>query len=282
MNWAAYIRMTRPPNSILMYLAVLVGVLFSDSRNLTPATAVLSFATAYGLNGASMVVNDYFDRETDAVNRPERPIPSGAVKPAEAIRYSILLTAVGLAASALTSPACLAVASAAYLTSFLYNWRLKKAGLLGNSLVSVDVVAPFIYGAVLSDGYINPRVLVFTLLAFLANNGREVVKGISDVEGDRLRDVRTVAALYGGKAAAVVGAAHYMAAVALSPLPYLLGYVGLLYLPIVAAADAGFTYTSIAIVRRPIEENAIRQKRLTLLWMFIALLAFALGGLYLG
>jgi geranylgeranylglycerol-phosphate geranylgeranyltransferase len=229
-----------------------------------------------------MVINDYFDRETDAVNRPERPIPSGAVRPVEAVRYSALLSAIGLASAALTSPACLAVASAAYLTSFLYNWRLKRVGLLGNSLVSVDVVAPFIYGAVLSDGYINPRVLVFSLLAFLANNGREVVKGISDVEGDMLRDVKTIAARYGGRAAAVIGSAHYIAAVALSPLPYLLGYAGLPYLPIVAVADAGFTYTSIVIVRAPTPENSLRQKRLTLLWMFIALLAFAVGGLYLG
>lgn len=281
MGLSDYITITRPPNSILMYVAVLVGVLFSESRHITPATAALSFVTAYGLNGASMAINDYFDRMSDAVNKPERPIPSGKIAPRGAILYSTILAAVGLAAAALTSLYCFTVASLAYIISFLYNWRLKKNGLLGNSLVSVDVVAPFIYGSVMSDGYLSSRILIFGFLAFLANNGREVIKGMSDVEADAVRGVVTVAGRHGMKAAALVGSAHYLSAVALSPLPYLLGYVGPLYLPTVGLANAGFIYTSASIVRKPNSENSLRQKRLSLLWMFIALLSFIVGGLYL-
>ncbi len=282
MGVKAYIMITRPPNSLLMYVAVIVGVLFSETKTITPITASLAFITAYGLNGASMVINDYFDRESDAINKPSRPIPSGLITPTNAILYSTGLAAAGLVSAALTSFPCLAVASLAYLASFLYNWRVKKKGILGNMLVSVDVVAPFIYGAVLSDGFISPRILIFAALAFIANNGREVIKGISDVEADAVRDVATVARLYGAGFASLVGASHYWAAVALSPLPYLLGYVNILYIPIVLIADTGFIYTSLSILRNHSGYNADRQKKLSLLWMFIALLSFIAGGLDLG
>ncbi|MEM1945285.1 MAG: UbiA family prenyltransferase [Nitrososphaerota archaeon] len=276
---ADYLTLTRPPNSILMYVAVLVGVLFSETRQITPVTAVLSFITAYGLNGASMVINDYFDRLSDAVNKPQRPIPSGRVAPGNAVIYSIGLAAAGISAAAMTSVQCLALASLAYTVSFLYNCRLKASGLLGNALVSIDVVAPFVYGAVMADGFVSARVLTFGLLAFLANNGREVIKGISDVEADRVRGVVTVAAKHGPRTAAYVGSAHYVTAVALSPIPYLLRYVGPLYLPIVGAAGGGFIYTAISIIIRSDAENSLRQKRLSLLWMFIALVSFLVGGL---
>jgi geranylgeranylglycerol-phosphate geranylgeranyltransferase len=282
MGLRAYVGITRPPNSLLMYVAVMIGVLFSSSKTISPLMAILAFITAYGLNGASMVINDYFDKESDAVNKPTRPIPSGLITPTNAIRYSIGLAAAGIISAALTSIPCLAVASTAYFISFLYNWRMKKTGLLGNSLVSIDVVAPFIYGSVLADGFVTPRVLVFAILAFIANNGREVIKGISDVDADAVRGVSTVARRYGAGAAALVGSFHYWVAVALSPLPYMLGYVNIFYLPAVAIADMGFIYTSYSILKEPSGTNSEKQKKLSLLWMFIALLSFIVGGLDLG
>ncbi|RLG00873.1 MAG: hypothetical protein DRN47_00500 [Candidatus Wolframiiraptor sp.] len=146
-------------------------------------------------------------------------------------------------------------------------------------IVSVVVVAPFIYGAVLSDGYISPRLITFILPVYLSNLGREVIKGISDVEGDAVRGVRSVARIMGEDFAAKLGAALYVAAVSLSPLPYLLELVGWIYLPIVLIADVGFIYCSLSIIRSPTRENSLRVKKQTLLWMLIALIAFISGAL---
>ncbi len=278
----AFVSITRPPNGLLMFIAVLVGVIFSENQRITLEQALLAMVTAYGLNGSSMVINDYFDRDTDLISNPSRPIPAGLIAPREALIYSTILATAGLVAAALISIACLIFAALAYAAAFIYNARLKKSGFLGNMMVSVDVVAPFIYGAIVSDGLITPRVLAFAVLAFIANTGREVIKGIVDVEGDAARNVATVARVKGERYAAYLGAGLYLLAVALSPIPYVLNYVSTYYLYAVALADVGFIYSALKIIRNPTRENARRQKNLTLLWMLLALVSFVVGGLTRG
>ncbi|MCS7135883.1 MAG: UbiA family prenyltransferase [Nitrososphaerota archaeon] len=274
----AYIKLTRPQNGIMMFIAVLVGVLFSEGRTITAYQAILAFVTAFSLNGSSMAINDYFDKDVDAINLPSRPIPSGIVSPKGAIIFSLILGALGLIAATFTSYVCLAFATVAYTSAILYNSFVKTTGLPGNMLVSFNVVAPFVYGSLMIDGTVGERVLIFALLAFLANTGREVIKGISDVEGDALRGVRSVARSIGEKKAAVLGAVLYVSAVCLSPLPYVLGYVSSLYIPIVLVCDSGFVYSSISIIKSPTKENAIKVKNQSLAWMFIALISFIVGG----
>ncbi len=278
----AFVSITRPPNGLLMFIAVLVGVIFSENQRITLEQALLAMVTAYGLNGSSMVINDYFDRDTDLISNPSRPIPAGLIAPREALIYSTILATAGLVAAALISIACLIFAALAYAAAFIYNARLKKSGFLGNMMVSVDVVAPFIYGAIVSDGLITPRVLAFAALAFIANTGREVIKGIVDVEGDAARNVATVARVKGERYAAYLGAGLYLLAVALSPIPYVLNYVSTYYLYAVALADVGFIYSALKIIRNPTRGNARRQKNLTLLWMLLALVSFVVGGLIRG
>jgi geranylgeranylglycerol-phosphate geranylgeranyltransferase len=275
----ALLRLTRPPNAILMYIAVIAGIVLSDSKSFQPSKLALALITAYGLCGSSMGFNDYFDREVDRVNAPWRPIPSGAVLASEAAAFSAALGALGLASSTLISIQCLAVASLAYAASLVYNAWLKRSGLPGNLIVSVVVAAPFIYGSVLSDGYISPRLATFILPVFLSNLGREVIKGVSDVEGDSLRGVKSIARIMGPRFAARLGASLYMAAVAVSPLPYMLGLVSWIYIPIVAAADAGFAYSAYSISRDYSRENTLKVKSMTLIWMLLGLIAFIAGSI---
>ncbi|MCD6312454.1 MAG: UbiA family prenyltransferase [Thaumarchaeota archaeon] len=275
----ALVALTRPPNSILMYIAVIAGIILSDSKLLQADKLALALITAYGLCGSSMGFNDYFDKEVDSINAPWRPIPSGAISELEAVIASSALGAVGMFSAALTSAPCLLVAFIAFSAALIYNAQLKKSGLLGNMVVSLVVVAPFIYGAVLSDGYVSPRLITFILPAFLSNLGREVIKGISDVEGDSLRGVKSVARIRGAHVAARLGAAFYISAVALSPLPYLLSLVSWIYLLLVAAADLGFIYSAILILRNYDRKNALKVKKMTLAWMLLALIAFIAGSL---
>ncbi|MCL7394393.1 MAG: UbiA family prenyltransferase, partial [Thaumarchaeota archaeon] len=273
----ALLKLTRPPNAILMYIAVIAGIVLSDSKSFQPEKLALALITAYGLCGSSMGFNDYFDREVDRVNAPWRPIPSGVVSAYEAAAFSAALGVLGLASSALTSTQCLTVASIAYAASLAYNAWLKKSGLPGNMIVSGVVAAPFIYGSILSDGYISTRLATFILPVFLSNLGREVIKGISDVEGDSLRGVKSIARIMGPRFAARLGASLYMAAVAVSPLPYMLGLVSWIYIPIVAVADTGFTYSAYSILRDYSGENALKVKSMTLIWMLLGLIAFIAG-----
>ncbi|MEM4227694.1 MAG: geranylgeranylglycerol-phosphate geranylgeranyltransferase [Candidatus Caldarchaeum sp.] len=279
MRIMSLLRLMRPPNGLLMFFAVLIGVLFSETRAINLQQIIYAFVTSFGLTGSSMALNDYFDKQVDLVNNPSRPIPSGEVSPASAVALSSILAGAGLLAAFLSSTACFLMAAVAFAVSTFYNMFLKKTGLVGNFAVSFTVVAPFLYGSLLADGYISWRVMVFVVLAFLANTGREVIKGITDVEGDAVRGVATIARKSGLRTASRVGAGFYIAAVMLSPLPYLLEVVNILYLLLVAVADAGFVYSSIRIIRNPEPGEAKKQKNLTLLWMLLALISFAAGGL---
>ncbi|MEM2093550.1 MAG: UbiA family prenyltransferase, partial [Candidatus Bathyarchaeia archaeon] len=82
-----FLRMVRPINCAMMGFAVLVGALLTNSQALWISwrNITFGFLTGFLLTAASMVVNDYYDREIDAINEPTRPIPSGLIKPEEAL-----------------------------------------------------------------------------------------------------------------------------------------------------------------------------------------------------
>ncbi len=278
-QFKAYVMVTRPPNGILMFIGILAGVALSYSKIIRLEELVYSFIVAYTLNGSSMVLNDYFDREIDKINAPHRPLASGLIKPSHAILYSIILALIGITFAALISSYCMIIAIISYIVAFLYNSSWKKSGLTGNFIVSLVVSAPFIFGATMSDGYISERIMIFIIPVILSNTGREIIKGIADIEGDAIRDVKSIARIKGADKAALMGAIFYISAVLFSPIPYFMGLVSQAYLPIVLMADAGFIQCSIKIIKSPSRENAIKVKNETLGWMLVALIAYIIGGI---
>ena len=270
----------RLKNSVMMGLAVLIGELIVYPQ-IVPWAASTGFYTAFSLTAASMVINDYFDMAIDAVNEPERPLPKGLIKPKNALTFSLILGATGLASSYLDTLPCLGIATLFLILSVLYNSRGKRTGLLGNMMVSACVAAPFIYGGFAVKVVPNALLLVFAALAFLSNTGREVTKGIVDVEGDKLRNIKTVAIRYGAKIAATVASTFYIASVALSSLPIIMREVNYLYIPLIIITDAGFLYSSASLVRNPSRENSRRTKKFVLIWMLLGMLSLILGGLKL-
>jgi len=266
---------TRPPNGVLMIVAVMVGYYVQSARLPNLTESFLASVTAYSLTSSSMILNDIVDRHIDAVSNPDRPIPSGRISVREAWVMAAFLGVVGLASAALQGAYTMIIAIGFYTLATLYNVYLKRRGLVGNMAVSASIAAPYIYGAVLAEGSVGLTVSVFALMSFLAGLGREIVKGIPDVEGDATKGIRTIAVTKGVKAAARVGALPILTAVVISPFPYLLGMVGLLYLPLVLVADAGFVYSTARLLSNP--STGLRVKKEYLLWMGIALIAFLSG-----
>lgn len=274
-----FVELTRPPNGLLMFVAVLVGLVFSTKQVVTAGGIILSFVTAFCLNGSSMSLNDYVDRRVDQLNAPSRPIPSGKLKSREALVFSASLGLIGELAAAVTSLASLVVATATYLVALLYNSKLKLYGLAGNMMVSLTVVAPFIYGGVLSDGFVNQKIALFALLAFLANTGREILKGIPDMEGDAVREIRSIARTMGVKVAARMSVFFFLLAVAFSWLPLYLGFVSVLYAPFIFVTDLGFVYLSYLVSKKQEKDYLLLIKRRVLVMMLIALVSFLAGSI---
>ncbi len=276
------LRLMRPVNCLMMGVAVLVGALIASRGALIDTAAItlsLGFVTGFALTAASMVLNDYVDREIDAVNAPKRPIPSGVVSPSGALALSFTLSLAGFIAAFFTGMLSLLTALFAWVLFTAYTVFGKHTGFFGNILVSGCVSTPFFYGAVLLGQVQELNVILYAAMAFLSNMGREVTKGIADVLGDRGYGVRTVAVVYGEKTAAAVSTGFYSAAVVLSLLPWFLRFASPFYLLVVALADAGFIASSLSLIRKPTRENSLKVKKQVLFWMLLSLIAFIIGSI---
>ena len=270
-----FVQLIRPLNCLMMGFAVIVGASLVSNLSFT-VKLLFGFVTSFTLTAASMVVNDFYDREIDAINEPNRPIPRGDVNPREALVFALVLSIIGLGAAFQTNIASLIVAVIAWIISIIYITEGKGTGLLGNLMVSATVVIPFIYGG-LAVGEIETSTLLFVLIVFFSNTGREITKGIVDVKGDLSHNIKTIAVRFGERTAAFVAAAFSILAVCLSPLPWLWDLVSDWFLPFVILTDAGLIVSSILLLRDCSRKNARRVKNLNLLWFTTGLLAFIAG-----
>jgi len=266
----------------MMGFAVIVGAALASPNQFGTLWYSLAygFLTGFMLTAASMVINDYYDREIDAVNEPRRPIPSGLIKPNEALIFAFVLTVVGFTTAYVTSLSCLLIAIIAWTIFIIYTTVGKRSGLLGNLLVSTCVAIPFIYGSVATANEVKLNVLIFVSMVFLSNTGREITKGIVDVQGDRAQNVKTLAVRYSERVAAVAAVGFYLFAVFLSPIPWILGLVSVWFLPLVAITDFGLAASSFMLLRDFSRENARKVKNNVLLWFIFGLLAFVVGALW--
>lgn len=279
-KFSAFARIVRPVNCIMIGFAVIVGAalvgksIFSEDLKFL---LVLGFFAGFFLTASSMVINDMIDREIDAVNEPGRPIPSGAVSWRQAQVFAVVLCVLGFGAALATNWQCFLMAVFSWFVFTVYSLWGKRAGFFGNLLVSFCVVVPFVYGGFVVGRGFSEASSIFVALAFLANTGREVTKGIVDIEGDKQANVRTVAVRFGARVAAVVAVAFFVSAVVLSVLPWKSGLVSFWFAPFALVCDAGLVASSVWLLRDFSRRNARAVKRLVLVWFLFGLVAFLAG-----
>jgi len=274
-----FINLMRPINCTMMGFAVLVGAVLAAPQlgTLNWRSILFGFLTGFTFCAAAMSINDYYDRKIDAINEPSRPIPSGIVKPSEALGFVSILATVGFVFAGFVSALCFAVAAASLAITATYITVGKRSGLPGNFLVSVCVAIPFIYGSVTVIGTVGLNVLLFASMAFLSNTGREITKGIVDVKGDSIEGVRTLAVRFGEKNAAIVAGVFFVFAVALTPITWFLGLVGFWFIPFVLCTDIGLIICSALLLLDHSREKARRIKRVVLYLFLVGLLAYIFG-----
>jgi geranylgeranylglycerol-phosphate geranylgeranyltransferase len=272
-----YLTLIRPANSLVMGFAIVVGVFLTGYVNINWLTLIFGIVTSSTLTAASMAVNDYYDYNIDKINEPQRPIPSGAVSKRGALAVTVILTLIGLAFAYFVSVYCLVFAFGAWTIMMIYSTVGKRSGLPGNFLVSACVAAPFLYGSLVAVNAIQLNVFLFASMAFLSNTGREISKGIVDIEGDRSYGIRTLAVSLGEKRAALAAAGFFVFAVALSPIPVVLDLVSFWFVPFVLVTDIGLLLCSIFLFRNPSRANARRVKKLVLFLFVFGLLSFIAG-----
>ncbi len=194
---------------------------FSENNLLLMVMAMVSAAL---IGGAANAINDVYDYEIDAVNRPDRPLPSGIVSPETARRTWLALTLAGIAIGWFISPihGILAIASAILL--WAYSARLKRMPALGNVAVAIILWLAVLYGGLVPPSGNLLVVQIGASFAFLTTLAREGAKDIEDMEGDALFGARTLPLVWGIRPVArLVLAVIFLTIVAL-PIPAISGY----------------------------------------------------------
>jgi geranylgeranylglycerol-phosphate geranylgeranyltransferase len=271
-------KLLRIMNSIMMGLAVIIGIFIASKGESLLEKYPLGFAVGFLLTAGTMSINDYFDREIDAVNAPDRPIPSGILKPIDALLVGIPLVLLGVTVSVFLNLAAFLIAIFSVILMIYYNIKGKYTGFPGNLIVSICVSLPFIFGGTVANS-LSGALLTFSLMAFLANTGREVTKGIADIEGDKKKNVKTLAVIYGPKFAAKIAIFFYFTAVIISPFPLLMGWLSPLYGILVSVTDIGLIYSSIRLFLHVSSIKARSVKSEILIWMAIGLVSFLIGAI---
>jgi len=261
---------------LLAGLAVLIGAVVAGSGEL-PYAAGIAFAAAALISGAGNAVNDYFDRDIDAVNRPYRPIPSGRLSSRTAVVLASCLFGLGVVLAALINLPCLALAAINSAVLFTYSAELKRRGLAGNLTISYLVGSTFLFGG-LAVGEISV-VGILAIMAALSTVGRELIKDIEDIQGDQKLGLRTFPLSHDAGKAAALAIGFIAAAVAISPLPYALEIFGWAYLALVIPSILAFIAAAAIIKRSQEPEAAGRASLACKIAMGLGLLAFLAGAL---
>lgn len=157
---------------------------------------------------ASQAVNDWFDREVDAINEPHRPIPSGRLPGRWGLAVALAWTALSLAAGTLLGTWGFAATVAAVALAWAYSAppvRLKANGWIGNAAVGFTYEGlAWATGAAVALGGRLPATSIL-LLAGLYSLGAHGIMTLNDfksIEGDRRMGVRSLPARHGAPAAA--------------------------------------------------------------------------------
>ncbi|MFO6465201.1 chlorophyll synthase ChlG [Jannaschia sp. KMU-145] len=159
--------------------------------------------------GMSQAANDWCDRHVDAVNEPDRPIPSGRVPGRWGLWIALAMSVLSLVIGWQLGPwgfgaTCLAVVAAwAYSAEPI---RLKRSGWWGPGLVGLSYeTLPWITGAaVLAAGMPDARILIVALAYGIGAHGIMTLNDFKALEGDRVHGVNSLPVTLGPDRAARV------------------------------------------------------------------------------
>jgi len=226
---SASINIMRPINCIMGSLTVIIGLL--NTRTGVPLdilliNIILGVLTYFFAAGSGMIINDIYDIEIDKVNRPNRPLPSGALSLTQAkvlffltFGISVIISILHWLFFALSGLNVLLVVFFC-LIGWLYAAWGKKSGFYGNLMVSVSFSIGLIYGAVLNSSIIPAYIYYFFFTSFFLLLSREIVKGCEDIEGDKEEGVKTLAIKLGIKKATVFSIIFEIMAIIFFILPF--------------------------------------------------------------
>ncbi|WP_432199709.1 chlorophyll synthase ChlG [Erythrobacter sp. W53] len=225
-----------PPMWAFMCGVVSSGVSLSENWAFLCAGILL---TGPIVCGTSQVINDWCDREVDAINEPGRPIPSGRIPGRWPVWIALIGTALSLAVGAMLGPWVLAATCVALFFGWAYSsppFRFKRSGWFGPAAcaLSYEGLAWFTGGAVMLAALPNANILAVLLLYSVGAHGIMTLNDFKAVEGDQETGLRSLPVTLGVRNAALLACA--VMAISQVAVVALLAWEGLVLSAIIVSA----------------------------------------------
>jgi chlorophyll synthase len=209
--WKIRLQLMKPITWIPLIWGVVCGAASSGQFRWTLENVLISAAcmllSGPLLTGYTQTLNDFYDRDIDAINEPYRPIPSGAISVPQVISQIVILLGAGVGlAYALdrwaghSFPTLTALTLGGCLLAYIYSappLKLKQNGWLGNYALGASYIAlPWWAGHALF-GDLSWTIVAVTLFYSLAGLGIAVVNDFKSVEGDRQMGLKSLPVMFG-------------------------------------------------------------------------------------
>ncbi len=245
-------------------------------------TILLIFFSMAFITSAGFSINDYFDRESDAIIKPRRPIPSGALSLKEVIAISATLFTVGLFLSFLINWLSFVILLIDSTLLLIYSAFVKrKSGFAANVLVGLLVGTAFIYGeATISDFQTVSLISLSLYPICFGTIGGNILRDILSCEGDSKIGYPTLPQNIGIKASIDIAAYFFIATAMLGPLPFLFGFFSVYYLTLIILWGVILFYSSLRLITsNATAENVRKYERLITMSMMLLILSLIIEAL---
>lgn len=272
-NLIALLSLIRPINSFMIGLAVVVGIAIGSPDMLFSRLTIYGFITGFSISSYSMIINDIYDIEIDKVNQPERPLAKQIISINSALSLSLILLLIGLTSSLIISYYNIIITAIFSFLSWFYNIWGKKQGIIGNSIVASSMSIPFIFGGIMT-GNVSLLVWSISLIAFLSGMGREIIKTIADVEGDKIKGIKSVSIQFGPRNAMLVACGFIIISILISFIPVYLNLIQIYYIPLLILTDLILIYSVFLLSKNYSKSESLKVKKYILYAMLFGLITF--------
>ncbi len=251
-NWTAFLELLKPITWFPPMWAFACGVVSSGAALGERWPFALAGALLAGplVCGTSQVVNDWFDRDVDAINEPDRPIPSGRAPGQSALYFAVIWTIVSIVVASLMGLWVTIAAIVGLALAWAYSappFRLKQNGWWGNAAVGLcyEGLPWFTAVAAVTAALPSWQIIVLALLYSIGAHGIMTLNDFKAVEGDKVMGVRSLPVQLG-----VDGAARLACAVMAIPQLIVIALLVMWQAPIAAGIVAALLATQAVLMRR--------------------------------
>jgi chlorophyll/bacteriochlorophyll a synthase len=209
--WKIRLQLMKPITWIPLIWGVVCGAASSGSYTWTVENvlkvAACMFLAGPLMTGYTQILNDYYDREIDAINEPYRPIPSGAISLPQVITQVWVLLIAGIALAfgldvwaGHEFPTIGTLAIIGSFIAYIYSappLKLKQNGWLGSYALGASYITlPWCTGHALF-GHLSSTIVILTMFYSLAGLGIAIVNDFKSVEGDRQLGLNSLPVMFG-------------------------------------------------------------------------------------